>query len=68
MANDLDYKNIKFPVSKKNYKKIEQKNNFCINVFCYENNLTDPVHIFKQTFEDRMDLLLSNAESKSLYV
>ena len=38
MANDVDYKDIKFPVSKKNYKKIERKNNICINVFSYEND------------------------------
>ena len=45
MANDLDYEVIKFPVSKKYYCKIEQKNNICINVFCYENELTYPVYI-----------------------
>ena len=38
MANNLDYKDIKFPVSKNDYKKIEQKNNICINIFCYEND------------------------------
>ena len=32
MANDLDYEGINFPVSKKNYEKIEKK--ICINVFC----------------------------------
>ena len=26
-------------------KKIEKKNNICINVFCYENNLAYPVDI-----------------------
>ena len=36
MVNDLDYVNIKFPVSKKDYSKIEQKNSICISVFCYE--------------------------------
>ena len=40
MVNDLDYEGIKFPVSKKDFSKIEQKNNICINVFCYENDLT----------------------------
>ena len=65
MVNDLDSKDIKFPVSKKDYKKIEQKNNICINVFCYENDLTYPVHISKQKFEDHMDLLLIKDENKS---
>ena len=36
VVNDLDYVNIKFPVSKKDYSKIEQKNSICISVFCYE--------------------------------
>ena len=65
MVNDLDSKDIKFPVSKKDYKKIEQKNNICINVFSYENDLTYPVHISKQNFEDHMDLLLIKDENKS---
>ena len=67
MVNDLDYKDIKFIVSKKDDKKIEQKNNIYINVFCYENGLTYPVHISKQKFEDYMDLLI-NDENKSQYV
>ena len=44
MVNDLDYVDINFPVSKKDYSKIEKKNNICINVFCYENDLIDPVY------------------------
>ena len=40
MVNDLDYKGIEFPVSKKYYSRIEQKNNIFINVFCCENGLT----------------------------
>ena len=43
MINDLNYEGIEFPVSKKDYCKIEKKNNICINVFCYENDLTYPV-------------------------
>ena len=37
MINDLDYEGIKFPVSKKDYCKIERQNDICINVLCYEN-------------------------------
>ena len=51
MANDLDYKG---------YSKIEQKNNICINVFCYEIYLVYPVNISKQKFEGCMNLLLIN--------
>ena len=59
--------NIKFSVSKKDYTKIEQKINTCMNVFCYENGLTNPAHISKQKFKDHMDLLLINDENKSHY-
>ena len=58
MVNDPDYADIKFPVSKKDYCKIEQKNNICINVFCYENNLVYPVYVSVQKVEDCVDLLL----------
>ena len=34
MINDLDYKGIKFPVSGKDFGKIEKKNSICVNVFC----------------------------------
>ena len=32
MINSLDYGDIKFSVSKKDYDRIEQKNNICINI------------------------------------
>ena len=45
MINDLDYTGITFPVSKKDYYKIERQNNICVNVFCYENGLIYPVYV-----------------------
>ena len=65
LVDSLDYKGINFPISKKSHKKIEQKNNICINAFFYENGLTYPVHISKQKFEDYMHLLLIIDENKS---
>ena len=65
LVDSLDYKGINFSISKKNHKKIEQKNNICINVFFYENGLTYPAHISKQKFEDYMHLLLIIDENKS---
>ena len=38
---DLDYDGTKFPVTGKDFSKI-QKTNICINVFCYKNKLTFP--------------------------
>ena len=68
MINDLNREGIKFPFSEKGYCKIERQNNICINVFCYENNLTYPVYVSDQKFENCMDLLLISNASKSHYV
>ena len=50
------------------FSKIEKKNNNCINVFCYENKLTFPIHISDQKFENSMDLLHIIHGDKSHYV
>ena len=63
MINDLNYEGIKLPVSKKDYCRIERQNNICINVFCYENNLTYPVYVSDEKFENCMDLLLMSDEN-----
>ena len=68
MINDLDYVDIKFLVSKKDYSKIEQKNNICINVFCYGSNLVYTVPVSDKKIEDCMVLLLIKHENKSRYV
>ena len=68
MINHLDYEKIKFPVSKKDYWRTERQNNICINVFCYENNLTYPVYVSDQKLENCMDLLLISDENKFHYV
>ena len=69
MINDLDYEGIKFPASKKGIKKIGKGNDICINVFCYEKNLSDPVYVSDQKLGcSCMDLLLTANENKSHYV
>ena len=65
MVNELGYEGIEFPVSRKDFCKIEKKNKIYINVFCYENNLVYPVHISKQKYKDYMDLFLIDDENKS---
>ena len=67
MINDLNYEGIKFPVSKKDYCRIERQNNICINVFCRENGLTYPVYVSDLKFHNFMDLLLISDENKSHY-
>ena len=68
VINNLDYEGIKFPVSKKDYCRINRQINICINVFCYENGLTYPVYVSDQKFHNSMDLLLISNENKSHYV
>ena len=68
MINDLDCEGIKFPVSKKDCCTIERQNNFCINVFCYENGLTYPNYVSDQKFHNSMNLLLVSDENKCHYV
>ena len=68
MISDINYEGIEFPVSKKDYCKVEKQNNICINVFCYENGLTYSVYLSDQKFGDTMDLLLITNENKSHYV
>ena len=58
--NDLDYKGIEFPVSRKDFDKIEKKNNICIIVFCYDNNLLYPVNISDEKSKNCMNLLFNN--------
>ena len=61
-------KGIDFPVSKKDYCKIETQNKICINVLCYENKTTYPVYLSDQKFSDCTDLLLISNEFVSHYV
>ena len=68
MVSKLNYEGINFPVSKKDYCKIEVQNKICINVFCYENKVVYPVYLSGQLFSDSMDLLLISDKFKSHYV
>ena len=68
IINELDYEGIEFPASKKYYCKIELKNNICINVFCYENNLVNPVYVSNVKFKNCMDLLMVTNKNKSHYL
>ena len=68
LVSSLNCEGIEFPVSRKDYCKIEKQNNICINVFCYENGLTYPVYVSDEKFSDCVDLLLICDENKSHYV
>ena len=68
MINGLTDKGIEFPGSKKDFSKIEMKNKICINIFCYENKLTYPIHISDQKCDNSMNLLIKSDKNKSHYV
>ena len=64
----LDYTNIEFPVSQRQYNKIEKQNDIRINVFGYEKGQPFPIHISKEEFKDQMNLLLITKNEKKHYV
>ena len=68
LISDLDYDRIEFPVQEKDFSKIEVKNDICINVFGYENELVFPIYVSDQKFEDSMYLLLLTGDDKSHYM
>ena len=67
-ANNLNYDGIEFPLQEKDFSNIEVKNNICVNVFGYENDLVFPVYISDQTFKSSINLLLFINDDQSHYV
>ena len=57
MVIHLNCEGIKIPVTKKNFSKIEKKNDICINVFY-------PVYLSNEKFENCMNLLMITDEKK----
>ena len=53
-------------MQEKDFSKIEVKNNICINVSGYENDLLFPIYASDQKFEDSMDLLLLIDDDKHI--
>ena len=68
LANNLNYEGIEFPISRKDYCKVERQNNIYISVFCYGNKIIYPLYISSEKFSNSMDLLLIFEENKSHYV
>ena len=52
----------------KDFSKIEEKNNICINVYCYENKLVFPIYVSNQKFKNLMDFLLIIDGDQSYYL
>ena len=64
----VNYDGIEFPVTIKQYNKIEKQNNININVFGYEEKQIYPIYISKEKFTDHMELLLITEGTKTHYV
>ena len=60
IAQNLNYRDVEFPVSKKDYCKIEVMNKININVFYFENNVIFPIYLSDQYVDNVLDLLLVN--------
>ena len=54
----LDYTGIEFPITIKQFNKIEKQNNITINIFGYEEKQTYPIYVSKENCENYMNLLL----------
>ena len=54
----LDYSGIEFPVSVKQYNKIEKQNNIRVNVFGYEEKQPYVIYVSKEKFNSCLNLLL----------
>ena len=67
-VNNLNYDRIEFPVTTKQYNKIEKQNDININVFGYEEKQPFPIYISKEKFEDQMNLLLITKDNNKHYV
>ena len=63
----LDYSGIEFPVSVKQYNKIEKQNNIRVNVFGYEEKQKYPIYLSKEKFNHCLNLLLITEGEKKHY-
>ena len=66
--NRLDYSGIEFPVTTKQYNKIEKQNEININVFGYENKQPYPIFVSKEKYDRHMNLLLITEDENKHYV
>ena len=65
---NLNYSGIEFPVTVKQYNKIEKQNEININVFGYEDKQPYPIHVSKERYENCMNLLLITENENKHYV
>ena len=66
--NKLDYSGIEFPITIKQFNKIERQNKIKSNVFGYDDKQPYPIYISKEKFENHMELLLITNDENKHYV
>ena len=67
-VDNLNYQGIEFPVTTKQYNKIEKQNEININVFGYEEKQKYPIYVTKEKYKDNMNLLLITENENKHYV
>ena len=67
IASTLDYRGINFPMKARDYEIVEERFNFNINVFGYQNKVF-PLFVSKKSNEQELNVLLISNEEKSHYV
>ncbi|XP_068713295.1 uncharacterized protein [Montipora foliosa] len=67
-VDNLNYQGIEFPVTTKQYNKIEKQNEININVFGHEEKQKYPIYVSKEKYEDNMNLLLITENENKHYV
>ena len=68
LLQQLNYDRINFPVTVKQYSKIEKENNIRINVFGYENKQKFPIYVSKEQFDKTLNLLFITESNNKHYV
>ena len=68
IADTLDHSDVVFPISEKDYCKIEDKNGICVNVFSYEGKVIYPIYVSEKDFDDSVNLLMIHEGDRSHYV
>ena len=67
-VDKLDYSGVKFPVTIKQFNKIEKQNKINISVFGYEDKQPYPIYVSKEKYEDHIELLLVTKDENKHYV
>ena len=65
---NLNYSGIEFPVTIKQYNKIEKQNNININVVSFHNNMIFPIYSSKERNKDELNLLLLTKTEGEHYI